>query len=328
MTFQPEDAIPIALDLLADSYRQKGRQMSAFLTHLIKVGWVEQCSFRQRNNDFALRTAHDRLSFLEYMERQFGSHWQTSLEQGETREAFLTQHLISPLPGHIHSRVVNAIWGEHSKKQAATPSGIATRDSELIQLRTRMECQLHFSGRVINCRNEMAFSDAVIINETALDKLQSIQCEAPTNIITVENAGAWQHLPLPENVIALFVPGNNQKLALKLLSFFLDYQWCHFGDLDQKGLDIASSLARAQNKPLKLLIPDWWSDYQPHFKLGIKQGKVAWRKDICPQSRKYAQHPFINSLADDAKWMEQEAIVLDSRLLDEIRRLFDSDLPG
>ncbi len=257
------------------------------------------------------------------MNKQFGSDWQMSLEKAETRDDFLKKHLISPLPKFIHSRVLNAVWAEHSKKQTSPPPEMETRDSELIQLRTQMDCQLHFSGRVINCQDEMTFSEAIIINETELSKLESVECETPITIITVENAGAWQHLPLPENVITLFVPGSNHKLTLKLLSFFQNYQWCHFGDLDQKGLDIAVSLSQALNKPLKLLIPDWWSEYQPHFKQDMKKGKIAWRKDRCPQSRQYSQHPVIKTLADSEIWMEQEAIVLDSRLRNEIRCLFD-----
>ncbi|WP_020582071.1 Wadjet anti-phage system protein JetD domain-containing protein [Endozoicomonas elysicola] len=322
--FSPEDAVPIALALLGEGYVQKGQQMPVFLDFLINARWVEKHSYRQRNNHFALRTTDDRQNFLVYMNKHFGDNWQTSLEKGETRDEFLSKRLLSPIPVNIHSRVQNAIWGEHSKKKLSAQPDIETVDSELIQLRTRMDCQLHFSGRVINCKDEMAFSDAIIINETALSKLQSIQCEAPINIITVENAGAWQHLPLPENVIALFVPGNNQKLALKLLSFFLNYQWAHFGDLDQKGLDIAAALARAQNRPLKLLIPDWWSEYRPHFELDIKKRKTLWRENICPRSRQYTRHPFLNSLANRKKWMEQESIVLDSRLLNEIRCLFDT----
>ncbi|WP_257295220.1 hypothetical protein [Endozoicomonas sp. YOMI1] len=75
---------------------------------------------------------------------------------------------------------------------------------------------------------------------------------------------------------------------------------------------------------MKLLIPDWWSEYQSHFELNIRQGKTEWQNNICPSDKRYAKHRLLNRLAERKKWMEQEAIVLDSRLLHEIRCLFDT----
>ncbi|MGB0360252.1 MAG: hypothetical protein ACPGEF_02440 [Endozoicomonas sp.] len=172
MRFTPEEAIPIALALLDEGFISKGQNKPEFLKYLIfNAEWVEQRSFRQRNNHFALRTEHDQQNFLAYMEMHFGNNWSTSLEKDETREDFLNKRLLSTTPAKIHSRVLNAIWGEHSKKQTAVQPATETLDSELIQIRTQMSCQLQFSGRVINCQNEMAYSNAVIINEVALGKL-------------------------------------------------------------------------------------------------------------------------------------------------------------
>ncbi|WP_299732199.1 Wadjet anti-phage system protein JetD domain-containing protein [uncultured Endozoicomonas sp.] len=321
MKFPPEDAITIALALLDDCYCQKGRQKPSFLGFLIEAEWVEQRTQRQSNNQFALRSKADRNSLLSYMHSHYGEQWQTAFEPDETREEFLKKHLVSPLPVTLHSRVKNAVWGEHSKKTTSIDTHLETLDSEIIQLRTRTSCQLHFSSRVIDCLEEMDFADAIILNEKALSQLTSIQCDEPVQIITVENAGAWQHLPLPKPVMAIFVPGNNYKLTLRFLSALQNFQWCHFGDLDQKGLDIAAQLARSLDKPIKLLIPEWWSDYQTHFAQKIKAGKTLWRTDICPYSKHYRNHPLLNSLVEQEIWLEQEAIMLDTRLEEDIRNL-------
>lgn len=245
-------------------------------------------------------------------------------EKARLKAAFLQERLQEPLPDTMHGRVINALWGDHSKQETDPPPGIERRDSGVLQLRTQTDILLHFrGGRVIHCREEMEFAGAVLLNENALEKLKALEYTsngAKVHIVTIENEGAWQHFPLPDGIVAVFMPGNNQKLAKRLFSFTADCPWTHFGDLDQKGIDIPYSLANALGKSMesvKLLIPDWWQEYRRLFDLSVRQ---PWKSLTRAQSR---QSPLLKSLKSEKKWLEQEAIVLDKRFYQAVQALIE-----
>ena len=311
--FSAESAIPVAQALLSPQGLRVGQQQPEFLRWLVHHHWAKQVTLNKVRNRFEL-TPSGKEYLPEFMASEFGENWlHVSTDSSISRERFLSDHLKPDLPALIHSRVINAVWGEHSKKSVRRPAGIKEQNSELIQLRTSAEMELVFESRTIQCQEEMAFSDAVMLNEKMLASLQVVRCTGPLSLVTIENAGAWQHMPLPPGMVAIYVPGNNQRLFRKILDFFPKAGWGHFGDLDPKGVQIAQTLARASNHKLRLFVPNWWYEYLEHYQLPLKQTDQQYPWAFLPVllAREY---PILNRLKDGDTWLEQEAIMLDGRL--------------
>ena len=304
--FSAESAIPVAQALLSPQGFRVGQQQPEFLRWLIHHDWAEQVTLNKVRNRFEL-TPSGKTYLPEFMSTEFGDNWlHVSTEASISRERFLSDHLKADLPKLIHSRVINAVWGEHSKKSVRRPEGIKEQNCELIQFRTSTKMDLVFESRTIKCQEEMAFSDAIILNEKMLASLKKIRCAKPLTLVTIENAGAWQHLPLPQGMVAIYVPGNNQRLFRKIIDFFPNAGWGHFGDLDPKGVQIAQTLARATNHKLKLFVPNWWYEYLAHYQLPLKQTnqQQSWAFLPVLLAREY---PILTRLKDGHIWLEQEA---------------------
>ena len=78
--------------------------------------------------------------------------------------------------------------------------------------------------------------------------------------------GAFVDYPLQVGELLLYVPGRNTKLARQVFPLLpAAVPWAHFGDLDQRGLDIANELAHALRRPLALWLPDTLMAYVHHY---------------------------------------------------------------
>ena len=315
--FPAESAIPVAQALLSPQGFRVGKQQPTFLRWLTHHNWAKAVTTIHIENRYVLTPSGQTL-LPEFMASEFGGNWLNVSTTTTSRERFLADHLTNQLPEFIHSHVATAVWGEHSKKSVKPPEGLSERNCDIIQLRTSSKVELIFSSgkmtsRKINCTKEMAFSDAVILNEKMLSSLNRIKSEGKLSLITVENAGAWQHMPLPEGLVVIHVQGNNQKLFRQLVTYFPDASWSHFGNLDPYGIQLAQNMALGIHRKLTLFIPNWWYEYIKYYQVPLsdENRKKQWAFLPILLSREY---PILNRLKTEQTWLEQNAIMLDHRL--------------
>ncbi len=135
--------------------------------------------------------------------------------------------------------------------------------------------------------------------------------------MTVENLGAYLDLPAPRHALVIHQPGWNTRLAARLIGLLPPTPtWWHFGDLDPEGLRIQNSLGDAQRRP-RPFIPHWWQDYIDSHGLPLPDGWPAG-DDL---DRRIAPAQLMAQLQEQRVWMEQEAILLDPRLMEDLARL-------
>lgn len=194
------------------------------------------------------------------------------------------------LPSNINGATLNGLWQRDCKAVLSQPQlarvaelGIQVFGDEVIRLRSKTPLVLidknerhHDMTSVIDLLGELA------LPERALVGLQRIEWQGH-QIVTVENKGAFVDYPLQPGELLLYVPGRNTALAKKVMPLLSGLiPWAHFGDLDQRGLDIAAELANAIDCPLALWQPINLMDYLPHYArpLGLsfegQQSKIPW----------------------------------------------------
>ena len=156
----------------------------------------------------------------------------------------------------------------------------------------------------------MAQLGELVLPERALDTLAALEWQGEL-VITVENKGAFIDYPLQPGQLLLFAPGRNTRLAKRLIPLLpQSIEWAHFGDLDQRGIDIAVELARELHRPAMLWLPDAIHSYLEHYARPVGAftevaGKVHWRKE----ERVRGALPWLDELITDGKWLEQEVLI-------------------
>ena len=306
-----EEASLIADALIFSGQFSCGRQKPAFLTWLIEVHWAQQTSDNRHRNHFVL-TPSGKNKLTLFMKQHYGNDWHIPARTtDDKREAFLQSHLKHTLPKYVHHRVVQSVWsGDSKSKKQCTPSSITPVTCDTLRLRTQNSVQLSFSEWTLNSQEDMARYGEIILNQHAIDRFQRLSANNPIHIMTIENPGAWHTLPLLPNLIAVYVPGNNQQAACNWIQKLDHYSWSHFGDLDEKGISIASNIAKRLGKPLSLFIPEWWNEYIELFGIETTSENGWGRKPIL---KPINNNTLIGTLAENKQRMEQEAILLDKR---------------
>ena len=165
----------------------------------------------------------------------------------------------------------------------------------------------------------MALLGELALPERTLGTLAAIGWQGEL-VITVENKGAFVDYPLQPGQLLLFAPGRNTTLAKQLIPLLpAGVQWAHFGDLDQRGIDIAIELARELNRPAMLWLPCELQPYLEHYARPVRtfatdSGKVPWR--VTTQADQVDGHgasagvPWLEKLITDGTWLEQEVLIL------------------
>lgn len=131
----------------------------------------------------------------------------------------------------------------------------------------------------------------------------------PAVIITCENLGVFIDLPMPEEALAVFSPGNHVDPAIELIKMLPAATWVHFGDLDPEGLAIAGQIADATRCPIHRYIPSFCMEYIAD--------DMAQKKDVKWQGT--FEHPVLKLLAERDLGVFQEVFMLDPRLDEDLR---------
>jgi len=226
------------------------------------------------------------------------------------------------LPARLNQACFYALWHGDSKHprsaSLAEPlrADLTLTQDEVIRIRTLEPLSLvDRHGQQHDMTAVMALLGELALPERALGMLAAIGWQG-AQIITVENKGAFIDYPLQPGQLLLFAPGRNTTLAKQLIPLLpVGVQWAHFGDLDQRGIDIAVELARELQRPAMLWLPCELQPYLDHYARPVRtfatdSGKVPWRSD-----EKGARDalPWLDKLITDGTWLEQEVLILAAR---------------
>lgn len=184
--------------------------------------------------------------------------------------AYLTGQLAQvDLPACLNQASFHALWYGDSKSGIGPDNDaidITLTQDEVVRLRTMSPLLLiDKSGQRHDMTAQLALLGELVLPERCLCKLQGIEWQGQ-QIVTVENKGAFVDYPLQAGELLLYVPGRNTRLARQVIPLLpAVVPWAHFGDLDQRGLDIATELAHALRRPLALWLPDTLMAYVHHY---------------------------------------------------------------
>lgn len=230
------------------------------------------------------------------------------------------------LPARLNQACFYALWHGDSKHprsaSLAAPmlAELSLTQDEVIRIRTLEPLSLvDRQGQQHDMTAMMALLGELALPERVLGTLVAIGWQGE-RVITVENKGAFVDYPLQPGQLLLFAPGRNTTLAKQLIPLLpAGVQWAHFGDLDQRGIDIAIELARELNRPAMLWLPCELQPYLDHYARPVRtfatdSGKVPWR--VTKQADQVDGHgasagfPWLDRLITDGTWLEQEVLIL------------------
>ena len=230
------------------------------------------------------------------------------------------------LPARLNQACFYALWhgdSKHSRSASlAAPqlADVSLTQDEVIRIRTLEPLSLvDRHGQQHDMTAMMALLEELALPERTLGTLAAIGWQGE-RVITVENKGAFVDYPLQPGQLLLFAPGRNTTLAKQLIPLLpAGVQWAHFGDLDQRGIDIAIELARELQRPAMLWLPSELRPYLDHYARPVRtfatdSGKVPWR--VTTQADQVDGHgasagvPWLDKLITDGTWLEQEVLIL------------------
>jgi hypothetical protein len=134
-------------------------------------------------------------------------------------------------------------------------------------------------------------------------------------VLTVENPASFHDMKLPDSMMAVLVEGWNTPIALRFLRGLAGgVRLIHFGDFDPAGWNIHHHLQRMLARPMTWLAPDFAVEYIATHALPFKQEDRSW--STLPAAA--LDSLLIRRLYVEGKWLEQEAITLDERLMAEL----------
>jgi len=247
---------------------------------------------------------------------------QAAGEQPWSGEAALAA-LGCQLPAAINGATLSGLWLRDCKA-ALSPSQLArvaelgcqVLADEVIRLRTLTPLRLiDKEGSPQDMMPVISLLGELALPERALSRLRGVEWQG-RQIVTVENKGAFVDYPLQPGELLLYVPGRNTALAKRVMPLLSEaIPWAHFGDLDQRGLEIAAELAHAIARPLALWLPGNLTDYLPHYARPLsrpsaeQQSKIPWLSDVCERASGSALAEVLNHLVVNKCWLEQEVLV-------------------
>lgn len=233
------------------------------------------------------------------------------------------------LPARLNQACFYALWHGDSKHTRSAPfteaqlANLSLTQDEVIRIRTLEPLSLvDQQGQQHDMTAMMALLGELALPERTLGTLAAIGWQGE-RVITVENKGAFVDYPLQPGQLLLFAPGRNTTLAKQLIPLLpAGVQWAHFGDLDQRGIDIAVELARELNRPAMLWLPCELQPYLDHYARPVRtfatdSGKVPWRvtmlADQVDGHGASAGIPWLDELVTKGAWLEQEVLILAAR---------------
>ena len=133
--------------------------------------------------------------------------------------------------------------------------------------------------------------------------------------MTVENLGAYVDPPASDSLLVVHQPGWNCALSVRFLACLpRTIPVHHFGDLDPEGLQIYEHMRTASGRDIGLFVPACWGDYLH------SHGRVL-ESPWPSEQRGNVSIPLLDELMAAQRWLEQEAVLADPRLVGELEAL-------
>ncbi len=310
------------IKLLEDGKIKQSKRIKTLIDFFITQAWIATTT---RMNEFELtnqgKTALPKFIFARYpnWNKEQSVVVQMGLQTGNvehaqfaTKLSFLKQRLKQPLPILLNEKTIQAVWGQNSKTSIPKelkqnlPKFRTTID-EAVRIRPNLGLRLlRQDGVIIDCDQIVSLLHELSISERALMEIDKACGKLPLLVITIENKGAFIDIKVPESVTLIYAPGNNTALVAQILNhlFIKKITWVHFGDLDNKGIQIGQSLARQIKREYQPFIPNFWIQYKNLYSHAVTTDKQNWYPSL-------PNHQLLQQLFRENQWMEQECIVLD-----------------
>ncbi|MDP1974448.1 MAG: DUF2220 family protein [Alphaproteobacteria bacterium] len=209
----------------------------------------------------------------------------------------------------INRRNWNASSGAGPKHTAQIQANVVLTSDWVMRFRPNKGLVSITEGGKIDLWDTAAIWTECSYPERAWMRLTQLAGVFPRLIITCENLGPYIDLPVADSTLVLYSPGQNTQTAVVLLKALPEVPWMHFGDMDPKGVEIATRIAAESGRLLSLFIPSFAEEY-----LDVaKPVKTPWGG--------IPDNPTLISLKKMNKGIFQEVFMLDERLSDEIRHI-------
>lgn len=217
---------------------------------------------------------------------------------------------LADLPERLNRRTAAALTAPHSKaaltvvRRTALGETEATHDGT-VRLRPPTKFVARTSRGVVDLGAIAEVLGEIAIPERAF--LDGLTLEGELRaVLLVENLGAWRDLPAPPGWLLAHVPGWDTATAAHLLECVVRVPVVHFGDLDPNGVRIYQHL-RERRPDLLWFVPDFWAELVESHGL-----HAPWPADLDLT----AAPKLVRDLAASGLWLEQERVVLDTRILE------------
>ena len=212
------------------------------------------------------------------------------------------------LPERMNRRTAAAMVARHSKARLGPFEQVFLDDVDItndgiVRMRPNAGLSLVRAGVEHAAADIVELLGEIVVTDRALRDGTRLGGHRPRAVLTVENLGAFQDAVVPQDVLTVYVPGWNTRIARDALSSFEDVPVIHFGDLDPNGLAILEHLRRWR-PDVRWLVPGFWEEYADERGLPKRWPDVS----IPPDAPNW-----VVSLANAGVWLEQEVIVKDPR---------------
>ena len=221
---------------------------------------------------------------------------------------------LGELPPRLNRRTATAAVGPDSKATLNERRIMALGDTQLtrdsaVRMRPPRGMRLRRDAAVFEADELAELLGEVTITERALRDGTRIEGRVEA-VLTVENLGPFEDMPLPEGWLGVHVPGWNTATLDLVLDHLDATPLIHFGDLDPAGVRIIRHL-RGRWPRLRWFVPELWREY-----LARGGQRMDW-----PAELDLGDAPeLVRELREQGLWLEQELIVLDPRLVGALER--------
>ena len=312
-----------ALELLVSGELKRRETQRRAYEHLTQLGWTTPSS---RKETICLRP--ECKTQLEYMLSKVWPEWASVLDELEHYALPVTPgghkklvdrrraEAIPPTPLELSKRTASALTAPHSKSSLTHERALALEDVSILEdglLRIRPPVGM----RAVCAKHELAFDDLVAVfgevglPQRAFSRGMTLEGRL-AGIMFVENLGAWRDMEHPQGWVLAHVPGWDTRGVAELLAMFPNTPTYHFGDLDPNGIRIFQHL-HSRFPQVRWFVPEFWSEYLDDYSIA-----GAWPEDF---DFPFTTPPFVQELAKQERWLEQERLAIDPRLAVTISNL-------
>lgn len=321
----------VALLILAtEGEINQAKSISHLLDDLLNEGWLTHTTRRTRfaTTDFGRRQIDKILAArwpayredAQNMRTEYGALSVKALTMLRKTAFICSKDLM--LPATLNRKTFAAAVLGHSKaiigdqERARFPEVRLVGDHGVL-MRANKGMIIGSSDHHLDCDSVMAMWGVMYLAERRVRADWYFSGVQPQAVVTVENAATFFDMTLPEGWMSLLVEGWNTPVSGKVLAKLPDsVPLIHFGDFDPNGFAIALHLQELVGRPVKHFLPDCALEYVDNHALGFENDMVQWR-----DAEVNCAHRLVSTLRNQGKWLEQEAITLDPRLVDEIKAL-------